>query len=215
MIPLMNRLCFTLYIRGFYVKFIISFLDTLIAIGAFFPASFFVVAAGYFIFSSNLDIALSFLAVLAGGVAGDLLSYYLGKRGETWINSHPRLKKILFLHKGEKFFYKYGNKSIIFGRFLGILKSVIPFIAGLTKMDFKKFLSLNIISGIIWTVIHLGVGYALGVIFSQFYVPRAVKFSVVFLPFILFLLFMIFESRKSIANLFRKKKQFKNSQVNE
>jgi len=189
----------------YFTLFLISFLDTLIAIGAFFPASFFVIAAGYFIFRGHLDIFLAFAAILVGGVLGDLLSYYFGHKGKSWLNSKPRLKRALFLHKGEEFFFKYGNKSIIFGRFLGILKSVIPFIAGLTKMNFKKFLYLNVLSGIIWTVVHLGIGYLLGKLFSYFYIPRHIKFLIIFLPFLLFLIFILFESRKSIAGMFKKK----------
>lgn len=185
----------------YFILFFISFLDTLIIIGAFFPASFFVITAGFFLFSSNLNLFLAILVVLVGGVIGDLLSYYLGIQGQGLFDNRPRLKKILYLHKGQEFFEKYGNKSIIFGRFLGVMKSVIPFIAGLSKMDLKKFIFLNIFSGVLWTIVHLGIGYILGKVFSYFYIPRDVKFMVAFLPFLFFFIWLLFEYRNKIFKI--------------
>ncbi len=133
----------------YLVLFLISFLDTLIIIGAFFPASFFVMASGYFLAHTNLGFFLVFIVVLIGGLVGDLLSYFLGKKGGEIKIGKRKITHILYLHKGEDFFHKYGDKSIIFGRFLGVIKSVIPFIAGMSKMNLKKFFTLNLIAGII------------------------------------------------------------------
>lgn len=106
-------------------------------------------AAGYFLVHTNLGIFLVLIIVILGGLIGDLLSYYLGKKGSEIKIGKRKITHILYLHKGEEFFKKYGDKSIIFGRFLGVIKSVIPFIAGMSKMNLKKFFTLNLLAGII------------------------------------------------------------------
>lgn len=183
--------------------FLISFLDTLIVIGAFFPASFFVMAAGYFALHTNLDFALVLLVVTFGGLVGDLLSYYIGKKGINITIRKKKLSDLFYIEKGKRFIDKYGDKSIILGRFLGVIKSVIPFIAGISKMPIKKFFTLNLIAGIIWSIIHLGIGYGLGKTFEYFYVPKSIEFMVVFLPFLIFFAWTLFEYRNKFFNIFK------------
>ncbi len=188
---------------SYSVLFLISFLDTLIIIGAFFPASFFVMMAGFFSFHSDINILLSGLFIIIGGLSGDLLSYFIGTKGINWFKNEKRILKASYLEKGERFFNKYGEKSIILGRFLGVVKSVIPFVAGLVKMNFKRFIFLNTIASVIWTIVHLGIGYILGKSLTVFYIPKDVKFAVLFLPFIFFFLWTIFEYKFNIFGLFK------------
>ena len=182
----------------YLILFVVSFLDTLIVIGAFFPASIFVMAAGFFATHTNINIWLAFLIIVSGGLLGDLLSYFFGRKGTNWFKGEKKILKTFYIDKGQMFFNKYGDNGIIFGRFLGVIKSIIPFIAGVIKMDLKKFIFLNILSGIIWTIVHLGIGFFLGKSLDIFFVSKKLKFIIIFLPFILFLLLTIFEFRIKI-----------------
>ncbi len=193
----------TIYI----LLFIVSFFDTLIVIGAVFPASFFIMAAGFFAAHTDLNIYISGIFIILGGLIGDLLSYFLGKKGINWFKGEKKLLKASYLDKGQQFFDKYGDKSIILGRFLGIVKSVIPFIAGLVKMDIKKFIFLNTIAGFFWTVIHLGIGFIFGKSLSIFYIPKDIKYLILILPFILFIMWTIFEYRGKIFKFIKLKKK--------
>ncbi len=191
----------------YILLFIISFFDTLIVVGAFFPASFFVLMAGFFAVHTGLNIWYSTIVIVLGGLVGDLLSYFFGKKGINWFKGEKRLLKASYLDKGQAFFEKYGDKSIIFGRFLGIIKSIIPFVAGLVKMNIKKFIFLNLIAGIIWTIVHLGVGYILGKSFNIFYISKDVKYTVILFPVILFIIWTLIEYRSKVFNFFKFKKK--------
>lgn len=183
--------------------FLVSFFDTLIVIGAFFPASLFVVAAGFFSVHTNLNIWASVAIVTFGGLVGDMISYFVGRKGTNWFKGEKKLLKASYLDKGKAFFLKYGDRSIIIGRFLGIIKSIIPFVAGLYRMRIKKFIFLNLVSGLVWTVVHIGIGYILGKTIEVFNVPRHIKFLIMLIPFVLFFLWTVFEYRKKIIKLFK------------
>lgn len=190
----------------YIILFLVSFLDTLIVIGAFFPASFFIMAAGFFAAHTDLNIYLSSIFIILGGLIGDLLSYFFGRKGVNWFKGEKKLLKASYLDKGQEFFDKYGNKSIIIGRFLGIIKSIIPFIAGLVKMDLRKFIFLNTIAGFLWTIIHLGIGYILGKSFDIFYISKDMKYIILILPFILFFVWTLLEYRVKIFKYLKLKR---------
>lgn len=185
--------------------FLISFLDTLIIIGAFFPASFFIMAAGFFAVHTHLNIWVSGLVVVVGGLLGDIFSYWVGTKGVNWFKNERKLLKASYVEKGQKFFNKFGDKGIIIGRFLGILKSIIPFVAGLMKMDFKRFFFLNLIAGFVWTVAHLGIGYILGKSLTLFYIPKDIRLMVILIPIALFFVWSIYEYRIKIGDLLKNK----------
>jgi membrane protein DedA with SNARE-associated domain len=88
---------------------------------------------------------------------------------------------------------------------MGVIKAVVPFVAGLVRMDFKKFIYLNIISGLIFAIFYLGLGFFLGVSMDRFVVPKDLRMLVVALPFLIFFIWIIFESR---TKLFKAVKKF-------
>ena len=192
---------------SYLVFFLISFLDTIIIIGAFFPASFFIMTIGFLsVHYSSINIFIASIFIILGGLVGDLLSYYIGTKGINWFKNEKIILKAAYLEKGRTFFDKYGERSILIGRFLGVIKSVIPFVAGLVKMDFKRFLFLNFIAGLIWTIVHIGIGYMLGKTLTIFFIPQDIKMIILFLPFILFFLWTVFEYRVNIFKFINKNK---------
>jgi membrane-associated protein len=192
---------------SYLIILLFSFLDTLFIVGTIFPGGIFVIAAGFLASYSVLNIWVCLLIVLMGGFAGDLVTYYIGSHSNRWFKHDHRFFKLSYIEKGQKFFDKYGDKSIILGRFMGIVKAVVPYIAGLVKMDLKKFVYLNIFSGIIWTLFYLGIGFFLGRSMDGLALSRELKLTILLAPFLLLIIWTIFESRskifRAIINIFR------------
>lgn len=192
---------------SYLVILLFSFLDTIFIIGTIFPGGIFVIGAGFLASYNVLNIWICLLVVLVGGLIGDLITYYLGTHSNRWFKHDSKLFKMSYIEKGQIFFDKYGDKSIILGRFMGVIKAVVPYVAGLVKMDFKKFLYLNILSGLIWTVFYIGLGYFLGRSVDGIALSREVKMTILLAPFLLLIIWTIFESRskifKAIINIFR------------
>ncbi len=190
---------------SYIIIFLLSILDTLFLIGTIFPGGLMVMVLGFLTVFTGLDLYISFFVVFCGGLIGDLLTYYFGTHGTNWFKCESKLLKLAYLEKGQKFFEKYGDKSIILGRFMGVVKAVIPFVAGLVKMDFKKFVYLNIVSSILWTFLYISIGLFIGKTVHSFYISREIKFFIIVLPFALLFVWLIFEYRNKILNLFIKK----------
>ncbi len=192
---------------GYIMILLFSFLDTLFLVGILFPGGILVMGAGFLASYNILNIWLCLLFAIIGGLLGDLVTYYLGGHSSKWFKHDSKLFKMSYIEKGQKFFDKYGDKSIVLGRFMGVIKAVVPYVAGLVKMDFKKFFYLNLISGFIWTVLYLGLGYFLGTSVHGTALSPELKLTILLAPFILLFIWTIFESRskifKSIINIFR------------
>jgi membrane protein DedA with SNARE-associated domain len=139
--------------------------EALPIIGTFLPGATivtmggFAAAHGYF----PLPVVLAFSII--GAISGDVVSYYVGFHGGKLIRRKHIIKEAL-LQKGENFFHKYGNQSILWGRFIGPLRSILPFLSGLLKVKQSTFWFWNIISGIIWGFFYVLVGYFSGNLFS-------------------------------------------------
>jgi membrane-associated protein len=192
---------------SYIVILLFSFLDTIFLIGTIFPGGIFVIGAGFLASYHVLNIWLCLIVVLVGGLIGDLITYYLGRHSSKWFKHDSKLFKMSYIEKGQKFFDKYGDKSIILGRFMGVIKAVVPYVAGLVKMDFKKFFYLNLLSGFIWSVFYLGLGYFLGRSVHGTALSPELKLTILLAPFLLLIIWTIFEARskifKAIINIFR------------
>lgn len=110
----------------------------------------------------RMDILWVLLAVAA--VLGDAVNYYIGAWCATKIFSdrHVRFLKTEHLEKTKKFYAKYGNKTIILARFLPIIRTFAPFLAGVGAMPYRRFALYNITGGILWVSVGLGAGYLFG-----------------------------------------------------
>ncbi len=146
----------------YWVMLLISFLESFAFVGLIIPGTSLIVFAG--VLSSQKIIKLGGLvvAVAVGGILGDAASFYLGKKGTKWFSTNNRIFKTEYLKKGEAFFLKHGNRSVIFARFFGPIRPVVPFVAGVFKMPSKKFFLYNVISAVISAPLYVGIGYFLG-----------------------------------------------------
>lgn len=147
---------------GYWVVFLAAFLESLAIVGTFIPGAIIVIIFGFLSAEGYFDIGDLIWFVALGAILGDVISYYLGTKGKMFFRDENKLLRLSHLETGEEFFRKHGNKSIFLGRFIGPLRAMVPFVAGLSRMDIKVFLFWNITSGILWAIIHVLIGYFFG-----------------------------------------------------
>ncbi len=152
----------SLGVWGYWIILLVSFVEALVVVGSFVPAALFVIFAGVLVSKGVYDLGDMIVFASIGAILGDAVSYYLGTHGTRFFNNENRLLKADHLESGKAFFKKHGNKSILIGRFLGPLRSIIPFIAGLTRMNLSSFFLWNVTGGILWAVSHILLGYFFG-----------------------------------------------------
>ncbi|HDL53416.1 MAG TPA: phosphatase PAP2 family protein [Proteobacteria bacterium] len=143
--------------------FVVAFSESFAFVGLFVPGAVFAVTAGFLAARGLFDFQALALAGAAGAVLADLASYYLarfyGSRitgGKLYVKYQP------YLERGNRFIEKHGGKSVFFGRFVGFIRPVVPFLAGLLKMNSVKFTIYATVSGILWAYLYIGAGYLFG-----------------------------------------------------
>jgi len=149
-------------ILGYWIVLFVSLLESLAFVGIAVPGTIFIVLVGFVSSKGLLDLGDLIWFSAIGAIIGDVLSYYLGSHIKKFFKDDSKIFKSRYLEKGKSFFNKYGGRSIFLGRFVGPIRPIIPFVAGMFKMDKKKFLSWNIFSGFIWATTFLLIGYFFG-----------------------------------------------------
>jgi membrane-associated protein len=149
---------------GYLGLFGIMFAETGLLVGFFLPGDSLLFTAGILAAQGYLEIALV-LTVLAGGaIIGDNTGYLIGKKFGPKIFSKD--ESMLFnkkhLERAQSFFDKHGSKTIIIARFVPIVRTFTPTLAGVGKMPYAKFLTLSIFGGLFWTISITMLGYYLG-----------------------------------------------------
>ena len=178
--------------------FLISFTESLIIIGLIVPGAILMLLFGAMIALNVLSFWPTVMLACLGAIAGDTLSYWLGGRYQDKLNAiwplsrHPEL-----IVRANAFFSKHGTKSIIFSRFIGPLRPVIPAIAGMTGMKKKIFLSANIASAIVWAPLYLLPGILFGLSLDI-----ASEFSSKFIFIVVILFFGIVISLWSLRRIY-------------
>lgn len=147
---------------GYWMVLLISLAESLPFIGLIIPGTLLVGLFGFFAAQGYLDIEDLIWFAAIGAILGDSISYYLGTKGTKLFHQENKILKLSHLEKGERFFKKHGAKSIFLGRFVSPIRPIIPFVAGLSRMDKKVFLFWNILSGVFWAVSFLLLGYFFG-----------------------------------------------------
>lgn len=147
---------------GYWLVFLIAFCESFAFVGTLIPGSILIYLVGFLSARGYFDIITLIWFTTAGAILGDGSSYLLGTKGKDFFKNENKLLKLSHLEKGEEFFRKHGPKSVFLGRFIGPLRPIIPFIAGLSRMDRKTFFLWNISSAFLWSVSHLLVGYFFG-----------------------------------------------------
>lgn len=189
---------------GYWIVLFAALLESLVLIGAVIPGALFIVFMGFLSGQGYLDIGDMIWFAAFGAIIGDGISFYMGTKGTRFFRNENKLLKLSHLEKAEKFFKKHGNKSIFWGRFIGPLRSIIPFVAGLSKMNRWSFLFWNVISAFLWSAAHLFTGYFFGgaVKAIEVWSTRA-GFFLLFIFLISILIWMILKRGKPFFNFIK------------
>ena len=149
---------------GYAVLAAIVFSETGLLVGFFLPGDSLLVTAGLLASRGYLNIWELFFLLALMAIAGDSVGYAFGKA--TGPRIFKREKSLLFakdhLLKAQAFYEKHGGKTILLARFMPIVRTFAPIVAGAGRMEYKKFVTYNVMGGVLWTGSMLGLGFTLG-----------------------------------------------------
>ncbi|MDZ4682647.1 MAG: DedA family protein [Saprospiraceae bacterium] len=149
----------------YLILFLIIFAETGLVVTPILPGDSLLFAAGAIIAKpdSGLSILLMCLLLIAAAILGDLVNYHIGKYiGPKAFSGRYRLLKVEYLNKTQQFYEKYGGKTIIYARFVPIIRTFAPFVAGIGTMSYARFATYNVVGGIAWVTSFLFLGYFFG-----------------------------------------------------
>ncbi len=150
------------------ITFVISFGESLAIVGSIIPGSVTMTAIGFLAGTGVMRTDLTLLAATLGAIAGDGASYLLGYiYSDRLVNIWPFSRYPTWLSYGKDYFACHGGKSVIIGRFVGPLRSLIPVIAGMMHMNRWRFFIANVLSAIIWAMLHVLPGVLIGTASSE------------------------------------------------
>lgn len=142
----------------------IVFVETGLFIGFFLPGDSLLVTAGIFAAAGHLPLGLLLLAVSFCAIVGDQLGYWIGRRAGQAL--YKREDSLIFkkrhLERAHEFYEKYGGKTIVLARFIPVVRTFAPPVAGAANMNYRKFVSFNVLGGVLWVWSMVLIGYSLG-----------------------------------------------------
>lgn len=184
----------------YLILFLIIFAETGLVVTPILPGDSLLFAAGAIVAKpeANLNIVVMCLILIIAAILGDLVNYHVGRYlGHKAFDGRYKFLKIEYLLKTQQFYEKHGGKTIIYARFIPIVRTFAPFVAGIGTMTYGKFASYNVIGGILWVSSFLFLGYFFGglpIIKQNF---TYVIFAIILLSVLPALIEIIRERRKS------------------
>jgi membrane-associated protein len=146
----------------YLILFAVIFCETGLVVAPFLPGDSLLFLAGVFAGRGSLSLVVLLVTLIAAAIVGDSVNYWVGHfLGHRMIASKRRLIKPEHLAYTHEFFEKYGGKTIILARFVPIVRTVAPFVAGLGEMSYGRFMSYNAVGGTAWVLLCTLAGYGL------------------------------------------------------
>jgi membrane-associated protein len=160
--PLVEAYGFWIYL----ILLLIIFIETGLVVIPFLPGDSLLFVAGTMAGAGLLDMLLLCALLSFAAIAGDSLNYWIGKtsRLERLQCRYPKVFRKEYFDTTNRYYAKYGGKTIIIARFVPYIRTFAPFLAGVGHMSYPKFLLYNVIGGIAWVVSFLSLGYFFGIL---------------------------------------------------
>jgi membrane-associated protein len=148
----------------YLILFGIIFMETGLVVFPFLPGDSLLFAAGAFAARGAMKIHFLFLLLASAAIIGDTVNYWIGRiiGPKIFQKENVRLFKKEYLDRTHRFYEKYGAQTIIIARFIPIIRTFAPFVAGIGRMTYARFISYNVIGGTIWVAICVYCGYFFG-----------------------------------------------------
>ena len=145
------------------ILFLIIFCETGLVVTPFLPGDSLLFAAGSLAAVGQMNIHVLFLLLVVAAIAGNTVNYAVGRYlGEKAFSANARFLRQEYLDRTHRFFERYGGKTIVITRFVPIVRTFAPFVAGAGGMSYGRFQAYNVAGGIAWTASFLYGGYFFG-----------------------------------------------------
>jgi membrane-associated protein len=148
----------------YFILFAIVFCETGLVVTPFLPGDSLLFAVGSLTAIGALDLTSSILLLLVAAILGDTVNYWIGARvgPKVFTQRHTKFFKREHLERTHAFYEKYGGKTIVIARFVPIVRTFAPFVAGIGAMTYSKFLLYNVLGGVLWVVGLILAGHFFG-----------------------------------------------------
>lgn len=167
------------------ILFTVIFLETGFVVTPFLPGDSLLFAAGTFAALGSLNPFYLFGLLTVAAILGDTINYSIGAFiGERAFSGDVKFLKQKHLEKTQQFYEKHGGKTIILARFVPIIRTFAPFVAGVGTMKYSRFITYNVVGGIVWVAIFISLGYYFGNIPFVKKNFELVIFAIIFISFI-------------------------------
>ena len=145
------------------ILFLIVFAETGLVVMPLLPGDSLLFAAGTFAALGDLNPVLLILLLIAAAILGDTVNYWVGNRiGARAFSGNVRFLKREYLERTQRFYERHGGKTIILARFVPIVRTFAPFVAGVGTMSYPRFLAYNVIGAVVWVTGFVTIGYLFG-----------------------------------------------------
>ncbi len=146
------------------ILFLIVFCETGLVVTPFLPGDSLLFAVGALAAIDVLDWKLATVLLIVAAILGDTVNYWVGRKLAPRLVAGEKIRFIRQQHldKTHEFFERYGGKTIIIARFVPIVRTFAPFVAGVGAMTYRRFMSYNVIGGVVWVVSCMAAGYFFG-----------------------------------------------------
>ena len=148
----------------YLILFLIVFCETGLVVTPFLPGDSLLFAAGALAATTSLEIGWLIVLLSVAAIAGDTVNYWIGHLVGPRVFSGERTRFLNreHLERTHRFYEKHGGKTIIIARFMPIIRTFAPFVAGIGSMNYARFIAYNIVGGLLWVVLFVGGGYLFG-----------------------------------------------------
>lgn len=149
---------------GYTALFAIVFAESGLFFGFFLPGDSLLFTAGIIASQGVFNIYWVLFGVALAAIAGDQVGYWSGQKfGRHFFNKpHSLFRDPKRIQEAEAFFEKHGKKTIVLARFVPVVRTFVPIVAGTARMDYKAFVLFNVLGGVLWTLVFVLAGFLLG-----------------------------------------------------